>query len=42
MINKLYSLFGEIFENAQYIEWNILIRFSDLNAALSHVCRNNF
>ncbi len=25
MINKLYYLFGEIFENAQYIEWNIAL-----------------
>lgn len=23
MINKLYNLFGEIFEIAQYIEWNL-------------------
>ena len=25
MINKLYELFGEIFENAQYIEWNVAL-----------------
>ncbi len=25
MINELYNLFGEIFENAQYIEWNIAL-----------------
>lgn len=25
MINELYYLFGEIFENAQYIEWNIAL-----------------
>ena len=25
MINKLYNLFGEIFETAQYIEWNIAL-----------------
>lgn len=25
MINELYELFGEIFENAQYIEWNIAL-----------------
>ena len=25
MINTLYNLFGEIFENAQYIEWNIAL-----------------
>ena len=25
MINELYSLFGRIFENAQYIEWNIAL-----------------
>lgn len=25
MVNKLYELFGEIFENAQYIEWNVAL-----------------
>lgn len=25
MINDLYNLIGEIFENAQYIEWNIAL-----------------
>lgn len=25
MINELYELFGEIFENAQYIEWNVAL-----------------
>lgn len=25
MIHKLYELFGEIFENAQYIEWNVAL-----------------
>ena len=25
MINELYNLFGEIFENAQYIEWNVAL-----------------
>ena len=25
MIGELYKLFGEIFENAQYIEWNIAL-----------------
>ncbi len=25
MINELYMLFGEIFENVQYIEWNIAL-----------------
>lgn len=25
MINEIYKLFGEIFENAQYIEWNIAL-----------------
>ncbi len=25
MINELYGLFGEIFENAQYIEWNVAL-----------------
>lgn len=25
MINGLYELFGEIFENAQYIEWNVAL-----------------
>ena len=25
MINALYELFGEIFENAQYIEWNVAL-----------------
>lgn len=25
MISKIYKLFGEIFENAQYIEWNIAL-----------------
>ena len=25
MINELYELLGEIFENAQYIEWNIAL-----------------
>lgn len=25
MINELYGLFGEIFEIAQYIEWNIAL-----------------
>lgn len=25
MINKLYELYGEIFENAQYIEWNVAL-----------------
>lgn len=25
MINKLYALFGEIFEVVQYIEWNIAL-----------------
>ena len=25
MINTLYNLFGEIFEIAQYIEWNIAL-----------------
>lgn len=25
MINELYCLFGEIFENAQYIEWNLAL-----------------
>ena len=25
MINELYNLFGEIFETAQYIEWNLAL-----------------
>lgn len=25
MTNELYELFGEIFENAQYIEWNVAL-----------------
>lgn len=25
MINGLYELFGEIFENVQYIEWNVAL-----------------
>lgn len=25
MINELYELFGEIFENTQYIEWNVAL-----------------
>ena len=25
MINELYCLYGKIFENAQYIEWNIAL-----------------
>lgn len=25
MINKLYELLGKIFENAQYIEWNVAL-----------------
>ena len=25
MINELYELFGKIFENAQYIEWNVAL-----------------
>ena len=25
MINELYNLFGEIFENAQYIDWNVAL-----------------
>lgn len=25
MMNELYELFGEIFENAQYIEWNVAL-----------------
>ena len=25
MIHKLYELFGEIFENAKYIEWNVAL-----------------
>lgn len=25
MISKIYKLFGEIFENAEYIEWNIAL-----------------
>ena len=25
MINELYELFGEIFENAQYIGWNVAL-----------------
>lgn len=28
MINELYELFGEIFENAQYIEWNVALIIS--------------
>lgn len=28
MINELYLLFGEIFENAQYIEWNLALIIS--------------
>lgn len=36
MINELYCLFGEIFEAAQYIEWNIALivsRSCGINAA---------
>ena len=36
MINELYELFGEIFENAQYIEWNVALIVSkshNINAA---------
>lgn len=25
MINELYNLFGKIFENVQYIEWNVAL-----------------
>lgn len=35
MINTIYNLFGEIFENAQYIEWNVALIVSksqNLNA----------
>ncbi len=31
MINILYVLFGKIFENAQYIEWNIALIVSKLH-----------
>ncbi len=36
MIEQLYELFGEIFENAQYIEWNVALIVSkshNMNAA---------
>ena len=31
MLNKLYNLFGQIFEIAQYIEWNLALIVSKSN-----------